>query len=97
MEGLAGGGLPLSALRGTLAAALTPLRDGAVDTAAIAAYVDFLTGHGLDGLLVLGSTGEGVLCSPGERREVAASFLAAAAGRLPVAVHCGAQTTRDTV
>ena len=66
-------------LRGALAAALTPLRDGAFDADAVAPYVDFLAGHGLDGVLALGTTGEGVLFSPAERREVAAAFVGAAA------------------
>jgi dihydrodipicolinate synthase/N-acetylneuraminate lyase len=83
-------------LRGALAAAVTPLRAGAFDAQAVEPYVDFLAGHGLDGILVLGTTGEGVLFSPDERREIAAAFVAAARGRLQVAVHCGAQTTRDT-
>jgi dihydrodipicolinate synthase/N-acetylneuraminate lyase len=86
----------MSLLRGALAAAVTPLRDGAVDGAAVAPYVDFLAGHGLDGVLVLGTTGEGVLFAPEERREIAAGFVEAARGRLQVAVHCGAQTTRET-
>jgi dihydrodipicolinate synthase/N-acetylneuraminate lyase len=83
-------------LRGALAAALTPLGEGAFDAAAVAPYVDFLAGHGLDGVLVLGTTGEGVLFSPEERSEIAAAFVDAARGKLQVAVHCGAQTTRDT-
>jgi len=84
-------------LRGALAAAVTPLRDGVFDAAAVGPYVDFLAEHGLDGILVLGTTGEGVLCSPDERRAIARTFVEAAGGRLQVAVHCGAQTTRDTV
>ena len=84
-------------LRGALAAAVTPLRDDAFDAAAVAPYVEFLAGHGLDGVLVLGTTGEGVLFSADERREVAAVFVEAARGELQVAVHCGAQTTRETV
>jgi dihydrodipicolinate synthase/N-acetylneuraminate lyase len=84
-------------LRGALAAAVTPLRDGAFDGAAVAPYLDFLAGHGLDGVLVLGTTGEGVLFSPEERRAIAATYVEAARGRLQVAVHCGAQTTRETV
>ncbi len=84
-------------LKGALAAVLTPLKDGVFDGAAVPPYVDFLAGHGLDGVLALGTTGEGVLFSPAERREIAGAFLAAANGRLQVAVHVGAQTTRDTV
>jgi N-acetylneuraminate lyase len=83
-------------LRGALAAAVTPLSDGAFDAAAVGPYVDFLAGHGLDGLLALGTTGEGVLFAPEERREIAAAFVEAARGKLQVAVHCGAQATRET-
>jgi dihydrodipicolinate synthase/N-acetylneuraminate lyase len=83
-------------LRGALAAAVTPLRDGVFDLAAVGPYVDFLAAHGLDGALVLGTTGEGVLFSPEERRDVASAFVEAGRGRLQIAVHCGAQTTRDT-
>jgi dihydrodipicolinate synthase/N-acetylneuraminate lyase len=83
-------------LRGALAAAVTPLLNDALDAAAVRPYVDFLAGHGLDGALVLGTTGEGVLFSPDERREIAVAFIEAARGKLQLAVHCGAQTTRDT-
>jgi dihydrodipicolinate synthase/N-acetylneuraminate lyase len=86
-------------LRGALAAALTPLTDGgeALDEAAIGPYVDFLADGGLDGLLALGTTGEGFLLPVEQRRRAAELFVAAAAGRLQVAVHCGAQSTWDTV
>jgi dihydrodipicolinate synthase/N-acetylneuraminate lyase len=86
----------MTTLRGALAAAVTPLRDGVFDLDAVEPYVGFFAEHGLDGALVLGTTGEGVLFSPDERREIAAAFVTAAGGRLQVAVHCGAQTTRET-
>ena len=83
-------------LRGALAAALTPLRDGgsALDEDAFEPYCAFLADGGLDGLLALGTTGEGILLSVAERRRAAELFVA---GPLPVIVHCGAQTTADTV
>jgi dihydrodipicolinate synthase/N-acetylneuraminate lyase len=86
-------------LRGAVAAALTPLRAGAseLDEEAVAPYVEFLAGHGVDGILALGTTGEGVLLSVEERKRVAELFHGAAGGRLQMAVHCGAQTTADTV
>jgi dihydrodipicolinate synthase/N-acetylneuraminate lyase len=86
-------------LRGRLAAAVTPLRDGgaALDEDAFAPYVEFLADGRLDGILALGTTGEGILLSLDERKRAAELFLAAADGRLQVAVHCGAQTTADTV
>jgi dihydrodipicolinate synthase/N-acetylneuraminate lyase len=87
----------MTRLHGALAAAVTPLRDERLDFDAVGPYVDFLAGHGVDGLLSLGTTGEGVLFPPAHRREIAQSFLDAAGGRIQVAVHAGAQTTHDTV
>jgi len=84
-------------LRGAIAAALTPLRDGGLDVDAVDPYVDFLAVGGLDGLLAMGTTGEGMLFDLRERKEIAGAFIDAAAGRLQVAVHAGMQTTRDTV
>jgi dihydrodipicolinate synthase/N-acetylneuraminate lyase len=86
-------------LRGALAAALTPLRDGgrALDEDAFAPYVGFLADAGLDGVFALGTTGEGILLQPAERRRAIELFCEATAGRLPVVVHCGAQTTDETV
>lgn len=84
-------------LRGALAAAVTPLRGGSLDEAAFVPYVGFLADGGLDGILALGTTGEGILFSAHERRRALELFLRASSGRLQVAVHCGAQTTADTV
>jgi dihydrodipicolinate synthase/N-acetylneuraminate lyase len=86
-------------LHGALAASITPLRDGGatIDGDAIPAVVDFLADGGLDGLLALGTNGEGILLSLDERRRVAERFVEAARGRLQIAVHCGAQSTADTV
>src|SRR5579859_6118103 len=85
-------------LRGAFAAALTPLLDDdTLDEGAFAPYVDFLAAGGLDGVLALGTTGEGLLFSVPERRRVAELFVEAARGTLQVAVNVGAQTTADTV
>ena len=82
-------------LRGALAAAVTPLREEgtALDEQAFRPYLDFLAAAGLDGVLALGTTGEGILLSAAERRRAAELFLE---GPLPVIVHCGAQTTAET-
>jgi dihydrodipicolinate synthase/N-acetylneuraminate lyase len=86
-------------IRGAIAAALTPLRDGGerLDEEAVGPYVDFLAGAGLDGVFALGTTGEGVLLDASERRRAAELFAGATKGRLALVVHCGAQTTKDTV
>jgi dihydrodipicolinate synthase/N-acetylneuraminate lyase len=86
-------------LKGALAAAVTPLRDGgeALDEDAFAPYVEYLRAGGLDGILALGTTGEGILLSADERRRAAELFVAASGHGFDVAVHCGAQTTSETV
>ena len=86
-------------LRGTLAASITPLRalGAEPDDGAFGPLCDFYIEAGLDGVLALGTAGEGILLSADERRRVADLFLQAADNRLQIAVHCGAQTTRDTV
>ena len=86
-------------LRGALAASVTPLKDGgaALDEEAFGPVVDFLAAGGLDGLLALGTNGEGILLSLAERKRATELFVEASAGRLQVAAHTGAQSTADTV
>jgi dihydrodipicolinate synthase/N-acetylneuraminate lyase len=93
----AGGGA--AGLRGVLAAAVTPLRDGGerLDEDAFGPLADRYAQGGLDGVLALGTTGEGILLDGAERRRTAELMLEAAAGRLQVAVHCGGQTTAQSV
>jgi dihydrodipicolinate synthase/N-acetylneuraminate lyase len=86
-------------LNGALAAAVTPLAGGGevLDEDAFDALVVFLADAGLDGLLALGTTGEGILLAAAERRRAAELFVTARPQGFAVAVHCGAQTTRETV
>jgi 4-hydroxy-tetrahydrodipicolinate synthase len=62
--------------------------------AAFKPELQFLASAGIDGVLALGTTGEGILLAASERKVALALF---AAGPLPVLAHCGAQTTADTV
>jgi dihydrodipicolinate synthase/N-acetylneuraminate lyase len=89
----------VTALSGALAASITPLRDhgSELDDEAFGPLVDFFVSSGLDGVLALGTAGEGILLRVEERRRAADLFLQASDKRLQVAVHCGAQTTADTV
>jgi dihydrodipicolinate synthase/N-acetylneuraminate lyase len=86
-------------LAGAFAASITPLRARGtdVDDDAVEPLVDYFVREGLDGVLALGTAGEGILLSVEERRRVADLFLQASDKRLQIAVHCGAQTTTDTV
>lgn len=86
-------------LHGAIAAAVTPLTEGglSLDSDSFGPLVRFLATGGVDGVLVCGTTGEGVLLAMDERRHVAEGFLAVRPEGFQVAVHAGAQTTRDTV
>ena len=86
-------------LKGALAASVTPLGalGSSVDDDAFGPLCDFFVEAGLDGILALGTAGEGILLGIDERRHVTDRFLEASDRRLQVAVHCGAQTTADTV
>ncbi len=89
----------LGKLRGVIAAAVTPLREGgrSLDDASVAPLIGFLAEGGMDGVLTCGTTGEGVLLSVAERRRMTELCLDARPLGFAVAVHAGAQTTRDTV
>jgi N-acetylneuraminate lyase len=86
-------------LRGAIAAAVTPLRDGgeALDEDAFGPYTEFLAAGGIDGLLALGTTGEGFLLPVERRMRATELYIEAAQARLLVAVHVGAQSTWDTL
>jgi dihydrodipicolinate synthase/N-acetylneuraminate lyase len=85
-------------ISGTVSAAVTPLRDDGrqVDEDVYPPLLQFYRDGGVDGVLALGTTGEGVLLSADERRRVA-ELVVAGADALRVIVHCGAQTTAETV
>jgi dihydrodipicolinate synthase/N-acetylneuraminate lyase len=86
-------------LRGAIAAAVTPLADGGsrLDEPAFEPLVRFLAQGGIDGVLACGTTGEGILLSSEERHRAVERFIQARPEGFQVAVHAGAQSTRDTV
>ena len=79
-------------------ALLTPFdADGAVDRDALRAHAGWLVGHGVDGLMPCGTTGETALLSDDEVLDVVETVVAAAAGRVPVIAHVGRPGTRPTI
>jgi N-acetylneuraminate lyase len=78
-------------LTGLIPAVFTPMdADGAVSLDVVSAYTDRLIDNGVSGLLVGGTTGEFASLSISERQDVAAAFVDAVGGRVPVVVHVGA-------
>lgn len=63
---------------------VTPFRDGAVDTAALARLAGHLARQGIAGLVVAGTTGEPATLSREEQEQVLVTVLDAVAGRCPV-------------
>lgn len=85
-------------LRGVIVALITPFHeDGSVNLAALEQLVDFLLGAGVHGLFVNGTTGEGPLLTPDERRTVAETVVRRARGRVPVIVQAGTPVTAETI
>jgi len=75
----------ISRLTGVLPALVSPLtRDGVVDEPAVGRLVEHVLAGGVHGMLALGSTGETASLDEKARRQVLASVLKAAAGRVPV-------------
>ncbi len=64
---------------------------------AVDKLVELFVGQGLDGIYVLGSTGQGPALQLDTRKAIAARAVAAAGGRVPVVVHVGSVATADCV
>lgn len=84
--------------RGVVSALLTPFgSDGQVDTGALAELIEFEIKGGVDGLFILGTSGEGLLLSAAERMAFTETALGLVASRTPLVVHCGAADTETAV
>jgi 4-hydroxy-tetrahydrodipicolinate synthase len=84
---------------GMYAAMVTPLKEGGavVDAAAARELAVWLAEKGVDGLFVLGTTGEGLLLDADERTSIVAEAVRGLAGEARVIAHCGAVTTAESV
>ena len=92
------GDIFMKKMYGVTTPVVTPFTaDNAVDTAALRQLTDFLISRGVHGLYPNGSTGEMNKMSVEERMLVAETVQDQAAGRIPVFVQVGAQTTADTL
>lgn len=67
-----------------------------VATEQIAPVVEFLVERNVGGLFVGGTTGEGVVLSVEERKRLHEETIVSTANRLPVLIHIGANTTRQS-
>jgi len=68
-----------------------------IDYGSTRQVVDFLLSKRVDCLMVGGTTGEGMLLSVAERKELCEAVVEHVAGRAPVIAHAGCMSTRDTI
>jgi 4-hydroxy-tetrahydrodipicolinate synthase len=84
--------------RGTFTVMITPFdSSGAIDLLATASFVDWQISSGIHGLVPLGSTGEFLSLTDSERSAVARTVIDTAAGRVPVLIGTGAESTTDVI
>lgn len=83
---------------GIYAALFTPLsNNGDLDTKKLKALVRFEIERGVEGFYCCGSSGEGLLLEPEERKAVAEIVAAEAGDQVPFIVHTGALSTRTAI
>ena len=82
---------------GCLTALVTPFRDGAIDTKALAALVEEQIAAGVNGLVPCGSTGESATMSHEEHLTVVREVVRVARKRVPVIAGTGSNATAEAI
>ena len=83
--------------KGSLTALVTPLRNGAVDEAALRGFVDWQIESGTHGLCPVGTTGESPTLSHAEHMRVVDIVVDEVRGRVPVIAGAGSNNTAEAV
>jgi len=86
------------AFRGIISAVITPMHaDESVNYAALETLAHAQLARGVEGFYCCGSSGEGPLLRFDERKQVLATLVNAAQGKVPVIAHVGTPRTQDAV
>ena len=83
--------------KGSFVALVTPYIEENVDLDCIAKLVDWHAKSGTNGIVVCGSTGEGLLLSDKERESIIATSIEAAQHRVQIVVGCSYASTKDAI
>jgi 4-hydroxy-tetrahydrodipicolinate synthase len=85
-------------VKGVIVPLITPFdEEGKIIDTALQEHIDFLISRGVHGLFPCGTTGEGPLMTFDERRQVAEKVVSIVNNRIPVIIHAGALTTKETL
>ncbi len=88
----------MKALIGTGVALVTPFNtDGSIDLEGLERLVNFQIDNGINYLVVLGTTGEGVTLTSEEKEQVKSTIVRVNAGRLPIILGLGGNNTAALV
>jgi 4-hydroxy-tetrahydrodipicolinate synthase len=82
---------------GSIVVLVTPFRNGQVDEAKLRELVEFHVKHGTNGIVACGTTSEDPGLSHDEHERVVEVIVHSAAGRLPVIVGTGSNSTAHTI
>ena len=83
--------------RGSFTALITPFKNGKVDEAAYAKFVDWQISEGTHGLVPVGTTGESPTVSHEEHRRVVELCIEVAKKRVPVIAGAGSNSTAEAI
>jgi 4-hydroxy-tetrahydrodipicolinate synthase len=86
-----------SSFEGAFTALVTPMRDSAIDFAALAALVEEQIAAGIHGLVAVGTTGESATLPTPEHVAVIRHVVDVTRGRVPVVAGAGANSTAEAI
>ncbi|MEK3784913.1 MULTISPECIES: 4-hydroxy-tetrahydrodipicolinate synthase [Paenibacillus] len=85
-------------IKGIIAPIITPMNaDESVNYDELRVQIDRLIGHGVHGIFVFGTNGEGYILSEDEKCEIMKTTVDQVAGRIPVYASTGSNSTLDTI
>lgn len=80
-----------------MTAIVTPFRNGKIDESAMRELVSWQIASGIDGIVVLGSTGEGITIEENEKKTAIRLCVEESAGRVPVIAGAGSNSTEKAI
>ena len=83
--------------RGSIPAIITPMRNGALDEAALRRHIDWVIEEGSHGIVPVGTTGESPTLSANEHKRAIEIAVEQARGRVPVVAGTGSNSTAEAI